>query len=115
MNLVYTRKFPDQIMCCSDYVGKPNKAIKVSPESLGYGSASDKQLMDGYAPYVYKYLPHDSRTCITTKASYNITHASMYNPDSIIRSHPFSPIIQSLTMYIHEKTIKAECTPSSNR
>jgi len=69
--------------------------------------------MDGSAPYVYKYLPHDSQTCITAKASYNTAHASMYNPDSIVRSHPFSPIIQSLTMDVHEKTIEAECTPSS--
>jgi hypothetical protein len=111
--LVYTRKFPDQIMCCGGYVGNTNKAVKVDYESLGYGPASDKQLVDGSAPYVYKYLPHDSQTCITAKASYNTAHASMYNPDSIVRSHPFSHIIQSLTMDIHEKTIEAECTPSS--
>jgi hypothetical protein len=110
--LVYTRKFPDQIMCCGGYVGKTNKAVKISPESLGYGPASDKQLMDGSAPYIYKYLPHDSQTCITAKASYNTAHASMYNPDSIVRSHPFSPIIQSLTMDMHEKAIEAECTPN---
>jgi len=112
--VVYTRKFPDQIMCCGGYVGKTNKAIKVSPESLGYGPASDKQLMDGSAPYVYKYLPHDSQTCITAKASYNTAHASMYNPDNIVRSHPFSPIIQSLTMDVHEKSIESKCTPNTN-
>jgi hypothetical protein len=112
--LVYTRRFPDNIMCCGGYVGKTNKAVKVSPESLGYGHASDRQLMDGSAPYVYKYLPHDSQTCITTKASYNAAHAAMYSPDSIVRAHPFSPIIQSLTMDMHEKSIEAECTPDPN-
>ena len=109
--VVYTRKFPDQIMCCGGHVGKTNKAEKVSPESLGYGPASYKQLMDGSAPYVYGYLPHDSQTCITAKASYNMAHSAMYSPDTIVRSHPFSPIIQSLTMDVHEKSIETECIP----
>ena len=111
--LVYTRRFPDNIMCCGGYVGKTNKAVKVSRESLGYGPASYKQLMDGSAPYVYKYLPHDSKTCTMAKVSYNMAHSAMYSPDTIVKSHPFSPIIQSLTMDIHEKAIEAECTPDS--
>lgn len=71
--------------------------------------------MDGSAPYVYGYLPHDSKTCTMAKVSYNMAHALMYSPDTIVKSHPFSPIIQSLTMDVHEKAIEAECTPSSNR
>jgi len=112
--LVYTRRFPDNIMCCGGYVGKTNKAVKVSPESLGYGPASYKQLMDGSAPYVYGYLPHDSKTCTMAKVSYNMAHSAMYSPDTIVKSHPFSPIIQSLTMDVHEKAIEAECTPDPN-
>lgn len=102
--LVYTRKFPDQIMCCGGYIGKTNKAVKVSPESLGYDLASDRQLMDGSAPYVYEYLPYDSKTCTIAKVSYNMAHSTMYSP--------YSPIIQSLTMDVHEKAIEAECTPN---
>lgn len=83
-----------------------------NPIWLGYAPANDKQLLGGSPPFVYNYLHHDTQSCITAKSLYNISHTSMYSPDNIVKSHPTSSIIQSMTLKNHEKTIQDVCTPS---
>jgi cell division protein FtsI/penicillin-binding protein 2 len=83
-----------------------------NPQWYGYSSATDREIMSGSAPFVYNYLSHDSQSCITAKSLFNDSHSSMYNPDSIVRSHPGSAIIQNSIMKIHENTIKDVCNPS---
>lgn len=83
-----------------------------NPQWHGFSSATDKQIIGGSAPFVYNYLSHDSQSCITAKSLYNTAHTEMYSPNSIVRSHPAAPIIQSATMKMHENTIKDVCTPS---
>ncbi len=86
--------------------------IPFRPEFFGYNNANDKQLMSGSASFVYNILPNDNSACIVAKSNFNISHAAMYTPDSIVRSHPAASTIQSATMKIHENTIKDVCTPS---
>ena len=83
-----------------------------NPQYYGYSPASDKQLMSGSAPYVYNFLPHDSKSCIVAKSAYNYTHSSIYTPDTIVRSHPASSVIQGSTLGIQEQMIKTHCQPS---
>lgn len=83
-----------------------------NPQWHGYSVATDKQIISGSAPYVYNYMPHDNASCITAKSLYNTTHSAMYTPDSIVRSHPASSVIQSSTLKTHENTIRDVCTPS---
>ena len=83
-----------------------------NPQWLGFSHATDKQIIGGSAPFVYNYMPHDSQSCITAKSLFNTAHSAMYTPDSIVRSHPASNIIQSLMLKTHEKTIQNVCTPS---
>ena len=83
-----------------------------NPQWYGYSPATDRQLMGGSAPYVYQYLPNDSQSCITAKSLFNTAHASMYTPDTIVRSHPGGAVLQSVTMNAHENTIRDVCTPS---
>ena len=83
-----------------------------NPQWLGFSAATDKQIIGGSAPYVYNYMPHDNQSCITAKSMFNTAHSEMYSPNSIVRSHPASNIIQSSTMKIHENTIQNVCTPS---
>jgi len=133
-SLVYTRTFPDSIMHCGGVLLQTNNFVKTpftehplikatqkiienkstSPKSFGYAPATDKQIIAASAPFVYNYLPHDSQLCITAKSQYYNAHSAMYNPDSIVRSHPDAPIIQSLSMKKHENTIQKECHPSSD-
>ena len=83
-----------------------------NPQWLGFSHATDKQIMSGSAPFVYNYMPHDSQSCITAKSLFNTAHSAMYTPDTIVRSHPASNIIQSTVLKTHEKTIQDVCTPS---
>jgi hypothetical protein len=83
-----------------------------NPQWYGFSAASDKQLSGGSAPFVYNYLSHDSQTCIAAKSVFNTTHVEMYRPDSIVRSHPASSVIQSSLMKMHESVIKDVCHPS---
>lgn len=85
-----------------------------NPQWYGFSQANDKQIMAGSAPFVYNILSHDSQSCITAKSLYNNSHSAMYTPDSIVKSHPVSSIIQSSTMKSHENTIKDVCNPSFN-
>jgi len=85
-----------------------------NPQWLGFSTATDKQIMGGSAPFVYNYMSHDSQTCITAKAMYNTAHSEMYSPNSIVRTHPASSIIQSSTMKTLENSIQNVCTPSFN-
>ena len=87
--------------------------MSYNPYRFGFAPATDRQIIGGSAPYVYNYLPHDNQICITAKTLYNNAHESVYNPDSIVRSHPSSSIIQGWNMNIHEKTIQSTCKPSS--
>lgn len=83
-----------------------------NPQYYGYGPATDKQLFNGSAPYVYNYLQKDTKSCITAKNMYNTAHSNMYSPDTIVRSHPASAIIQSTTLNNHEAQIKQHCMPT---
>ena len=83
-----------------------------NPQWLGFSPATDKQIIGGSAPFVYNYIPHDSQSCITAKSMFNTAHSQMYSPDSIVKSHPASNIIQSAMLKTHENTIKNVCTPS---
>jgi hypothetical protein len=83
-----------------------------NPQWHGFSAATDKQLIGGSAPFVYNYLPHDSQACITAKSMFNTAHAEMYRPDSIVRSHPASSIMQSSLLKIHESVIGNVCHPS---
>lgn len=83
-----------------------------NPQWLGYTPATDKQIMGGSAPFVYNYMDHDSQSCITAKSLFNTAHSAMYTPDSIVRSHPASAMIQSSVMKTHENTIQNVCNPS---
>ena len=83
-----------------------------NPQYYGYKPATDNQLFNGSAPFVYNYLPHDTKQCIVAKNMYNISHSAVYQPDTIVRSHPASNIIQSATLKHHENLIKQQCTPS---
>jgi len=85
-----------------------------NPQWLGFSTATDKQIMGGSAPFVYNYMSHDSQTCITAKTMYNTAHSEMYSPNSIVRNHPASSIIQSSTMKTLENSIQNVCTPSFN-
>jgi hypothetical protein len=79
---------------------------------LGFAPSSDKQIINGSAPFVYNYMPHDNQSCITAKFMYNTAHSEMYSPNSIVRSHPASNLIQSSMLKVHESTIDKVCTPS---
>jgi len=59
-------------------------------------------------------MPHDNQSCITAKSIYNTAHSEMYTPNSIVKSHPASNIIQSSMLKTHETTIQNVCTPSFN-
>jgi hypothetical protein len=83
-----------------------------NPSWHGFSPATDKQIMSGSAPYVYNYMSHDSSSCITAKSMFNTAHSAMYTPDSIVRSHPSSALIQSSMLKSHENTIKDVCHPS---
>lgn len=83
-----------------------------NPQWLGFAPATDKQLMGGSAPFVYNYMPHDSQACITAKSIFNTAHSAMYSPDSAVRSHPASGIIQSSLLKNHENAIQNTCTSS---
>lgn len=83
-----------------------------NPQWYGYQPATSKQLIGGSAPYVYNYLPHDNQVCITSKALYNQTHSALYSPDTIVRSHPASNVIQGSTLNYHENQIRQNCFPS---
>ena len=83
-----------------------------NPQWLGFAPATDKQIMSGSAPFVYNYMPHDSQSCITAKSMFNTAHSEMYSPNSIVRSHPASNVIQSSMLKSHENTIQNVCTPS---
>ena len=89
-----------------------NSSNSFNPQWLGYTAASDKQIINGSAPFVYNYMQHDSQTCITAKSLFNTAHSAMYAPNSIVPNHPASSNIQSSTMKLHEATIQNECTPS---
>jgi hypothetical protein len=83
-----------------------------NPQWHGFAPATDTQIIGGSAPFVYNYMPHDNQSCITAKTMFNTTHSQMYSPDTIVRSHPASNVIQSSTLKMHENTIKDVCTPS---
>ena len=71
-----------------------------NPQWLGFSPATDKQIIGGSAPFVYYYMPHDSQSCITAKSLFNTAHSAMYTPDSIVRSHPASNIMQSTVLHL---------------
>jgi hypothetical protein len=77
-----------------------------------YSQATDKQIINGSAPYLYNILPNDNKVCITAKTIYNNTHNSIYSPDTIVTSHPASNLIQGSTLNIQENMIKQNCYPS---
>lgn len=77
-----------------------------------YGFTENKNLIPDSAPYFYKYLGHDNKTCIASKSIFNNIHSSVYSPDSIVRSHPASSLIQSSVLNKAEKDIFKNCTPS---
>ena len=83
-----------------------------NPKYFGYAEATDKQLISGMPPYVYNYLPHDSQVCITAKTMYNQTHTNIYSPDTIVKSHPASNLIQGSTLKLQENMIKQNCYPT---
>ena len=78
----------------------------------GYAPATNNQIIGGSAPFVYNNRPGDSLTCIANKTAYNQAHASVFSPDTIVRSHPASALIQGSTMNMHENAIKNSCYPS---
>jgi len=81
-----------------------------NPQWLCFSQATDKQIMGGSAlfPFVYNYMSHDSQSCITAKSMFYTSHAEMYSPNSIVRYHPASNIIQSsaLKLSINILTMK---------
>ena len=83
-----------------------------NPQWLGFAPATDRQVMGGSAPFVYNYMSHDSQSCITAKSLFNTAHAEMYSPNSMVRSHPASNIIQGSMLKAHENTIQDVCHPS---
>jgi hypothetical protein len=86
--------------------------ISFNPQYYGYAPATNKQIIGGSTPYIYNYLPHDSQVCITSKSIYNQTHSSIFSPDTIVKSHPASNIIQGSTLNHQENMIKKNCFPS---
>jgi hypothetical protein len=113
---VYVGTYPHSIQCAGAFALKAKEYIKVESETkeenYGYGPATDKELFEGLAPYVYHYLPSDSKTCIASKNLYNYTHSSMYSPDTIVRSHPAAPLIQGASLDKTEDMIKQHCKPN---
>ena len=91
---------------------KKKEINSFNPQYYGYSQATDKQIIGGSTPYIYNYLPNDSQLCINSKSMYNQTHSSIFSPDTIVRSHPASNIIQGLTLKYHENKIKQNCFPS---
>ena len=83
-----------------------------NPQYYGYAPSTQNQLFAGSAPYVYNYLPNDSKSCITAKHLYNAAHSNIYSPDNIVRSHPAGALIQSFGLKQHEANIKQHCMPS---
>jgi hypothetical protein len=83
-----------------------------NPQWLGFSAATDKQIISGSAPFVYNYMSHDSQSCITAKSMFNTAHAAMYSPNTVVRSHPASNLIQASTLKTHENTIQEVCKPS---
>lgn len=82
------------------------------PQWLGFALATDKQIASGSAPFVYNYMPHDNQLCITAKSMFNTAHSAMYTPDTVVRSHPASSIVQGSLLSTHEKIVHDVCTPS---
>jgi len=91
---------------------KKTETNSFNPQYYGYAPATDKQVINGSAPYIYNYLPHDNQVCISAKSMYNQTHSSLFSPDTIVRSHPASNLIQGSTLNYHENMIKQNCYPT---
>lgn len=85
---------------------------RFNPQWYGFAPVTDKQVMNGSAPFIYNTLPSDSQICLTVKTMFNNAHSAVFTSDTIVRSHPASAIIQSSTLQTHENMIKDVCNPS---
>jgi hypothetical protein len=82
------------------------------PNLVGYSPATNQQTAGGSAPFVYNHKPGDSLICAINKASYNNAHSAVFSPDTIVRSHPASALIQGSALKMHENAISKTCLPS---
>jgi hypothetical protein len=64
------------------------------------------------APFVYNNGYADCITCLANKSAYNQVPASVFSPDTIVRSHHVSALIQGSTLNMHGNAINNSCYPS---
>lgn len=94
----------------------PAKYSTIDFTNLGFRPATDREIAQGRAPFVFDIYKHDSPVCSSAKSRYNYSSEQLFNANQDYFS-ALEPFVQSMalthTLNSSSKTIATHCLPKN--